>query len=265
MMRMIKRLVGRLIYGFAKTLSHALDALIYAIETGVLLAKSFMKGCALLISMGGCLFLLLMIGPLGSLLFRNPVVFPILFLIFIFPVLGAISIAYLKYIKYITTHYLFHLANHWMDSEKVAYRSFRKFKEDFRRAEAERIRREQERRYEQQRQWEERFQQWHQQNAGWQGSYQRSYHTGQGGRSHSGQMGGNPYEAFKQKYKESCETLGVSEQADQYRIKLAYRKKAKEYHPDVSKDPQATQKFQKINEAYEFLNEDNIQRYQRMQ
>ena len=264
-MRMIKKFVGRLIFGFAKVLSHTLDGLIYAIETGVLLAKSFLKGCAVLISMGGCLFILLMIGPLGTILLRNPIALPLLFLIMIFPVIGAISIVYLKYIKYITTKYLFHLAEHLMDSEKVQYRSFGEFKEDFRRAEEERIRREQERRRQQQRQWEERFRQWHQQSGGWQGTYQRGYSGGYGSQGGFGPTGGNPYEEFKKKYRESCEILGVSEEADQYRIKLAYRKKAKEFHPDVNKDPQATQKFQKINEAYEFLNEDNIQRYQRMQ
>lgn len=264
-MKLIKILIGKLIYGLAKGLSHFLDGFIYMIETGILLAKSFMKGCAVLISMGGCLFFLLMIGPLGSLLFRNPGVLLLAALIMIFPLIGAISIVYLKYFKYITTNYLFHLASYLMNDENVQYRRFQAFKEDFRRAEEEKARRERQRRYEQQRQWEERFRQWHQQNAGWgRGAYQGGYGTGYGGQGSFGQPGVNPYEAFKRKYRESCQILGVSEQADQYRIKLAYRKKAKEFHPDVNKNPEATQQFQKINEAYEFLTEENIQRYQQM-
>ena len=36
------------------------------------------------------------------------------------------------------------------------------------------------------------------------------------------------------------------------------------YHPDINKDANATQQFQAIQDAYEFLNEDNIQRYKRI-
>ena len=46
-----------------------------------------------------------------------------------------------------------------------------------------------------------------------------------------------------------------------YEIKLAYRKKAKKYHPDLNKSPDATEMFQRINEAYEFLSDENIERY----
>lgn len=264
-MKWIKKLIGKLIYGLAKGVSHFLDGFIYMIETGILLAKSFMKGCALLISMGGCLFFLLMIGPLGSLLLRNPGVLFLAALIMIFPILGAISIVYLKYFKYVVTNYLFHLSSYLMGEEKLQYRRFRAFKEDFRKAEEEKARKERQRRYEQQRQWEERFRQWNQQNAGWgRGGHQGSFGGGYGGQGGFGHTGGNPYDAFKKKYQESCEILGVSDQADQYRIKLAYRKKAKEFHPDVNKHPEATQQFQKINEANEFLTEENIKRYQQI-
>ena len=58
--------------------------------------------------------------------------------------------------------------------------------------------------------------------------------------------------------------LGINYAADKYEIKLAYRKKAKEYHPDINKAANATEMFQKINDAYEFLNEDNIERYKKL-
>ena len=39
------------------------------------------------------------------------------------------------------------------------------------------------------------------------------------------------------------EILGVSKDADQNEIKSAFRKLAKKYHPDVSKEPDAAEKF----------------------
>ena len=49
------------------------------------------------------------------------------------------------------------------------------------------------------------------------------------------------------------ETLGVSENANESEIKKAYRRKAKQYHPDMNKDPGAEDKFKEINAAYEIL------------
>ncbi|KAH3827046.1 hypothetical protein DPMN_128974 [Dreissena polymorpha] len=47
--------------------------------------------------------------------------------------------------------------------------------------------------------------------------------------------------------------LGVRKTATQKEIKQAYKKLAKEWHPDKTDDPEATEKFTKINEAYETL------------
>lgn len=50
------------------------------------------------------------------------------------------------------------------------------------------------------------------------------------------------------------EVLGIREGADMDEIKRAYRKKAKEYHPDLHpEDPNANEKMQRVNEAYEML------------
>ena len=49
------------------------------------------------------------------------------------------------------------------------------------------------------------------------------------------------------------EVLGVSKQASDEEIKKAYKTLAKKYHPDVSTEANAEEKFKEINEAYEVL------------
>ncbi|MDD6786008.1 MAG: DnaJ domain-containing protein, partial [Eggerthellales bacterium] len=51
------------------------------------------------------------------------------------------------------------------------------------------------------------------------------------------------------------EVLGVSKNATDDEIKRAFRKKAREYHPDVNKAPDAEEKFKEINEAYDVLSD----------
>ena len=48
-------------------------------------------------------------------------------------------------------------------------------------------------------------------------------------------------------------TLGVSRSASADEIKKAYHKLAKKYHPDVSKEPNAAEKFKEISAAYDVL------------
>ncbi len=52
------------------------------------------------------------------------------------------------------------------------------------------------------------------------------------------------------------EVLGVARTADKAEIKTAFRKLAREYHPDVSKHEDAENRFKEINEAYEVLSDD---------
>lgn len=49
--------------------------------------------------------------------------------------------------------------------------------------------------------------------------------------------------------------LGVSKSATDDELKSAYRKMAKQYHPDINKTPEAAEKFKDINEAYSVLSD----------
>src|SRR5271166_6160416 len=54
-------------------------------------------------------------------------------------------------------------------------------------------------------------------------------------------------------YKDYYATLGVARGAGAEDIKRAYRKLARKYHPDVSKEKNAEARFKDVQEAYEVL------------
>jgi curved DNA-binding protein len=54
--------------------------------------------------------------------------------------------------------------------------------------------------------------------------------------------------------------LGVSRDAGQDEIQRAYRKLARENHPDVNKDPAAEERFKQISEAYDVLSDPNTRK-----
>jgi DnaJ-class molecular chaperone len=56
--------------------------------------------------------------------------------------------------------------------------------------------------------------------------------------------------------------LGISRGADIEKIKKAYRRVAKQYHPDIARSKESTEKFREIREAYETLgDEERRKRY----
>ena len=62
--------------------------------------------------------------------------------------------------------------------------------------------------------------------------------------------------------KDFYKVLGVSQDASQDEIKKAYRKLARQYHPDLNHDPGAAEKFKDISEAYDVLsNADQKKKY----
>ncbi len=54
-------------------------------------------------------------------------------------------------------------------------------------------------------------------------------------------------------YRDYYRIMGVERTASGEEIKRAYRKLARRYHPDVSKEPKAEERFKEIGEAYEVL------------
>jgi len=58
------------------------------------------------------------------------------------------------------------------------------------------------------------------------------------------------------KFVDYYEVLGVAESASTEDVNKAYRKLARKYHPDVSKEPNAEQKFKAVAEAYEVLKDE---------
>ena len=260
-MNILKKIAGKILYGIAKAVSAILDVLIKIIEIIVNLVRSIATGFIALIGLGGCLLLLMFAGPLGLVVLLNPVILLIILFFVIFPILGTQFVSYLKYVKYILTEYMFDRANYLIEGTSYKFKSFNEYKNYYREMEDEKRKKErQQRQAEQQREWEEKFRQWYEYQ-----NQQRGYGGyGQYTEYNNEQAYVNPTTEFKKKYEESCDLLGVGYNADKYEIKLAYRKRAKQYHPDLNKSPDATIMFQQINNAYEFLSDDNIDRYNNM-
>ena len=66
-------------------------------------------------------------------------------------------------------------------------------------------------------------------------------------------------------YKDYYEVLGVPRDAEQEAIRRAYRKLARQYHPDLNSDGDAEERFKELGEAYEVLSDpEKRERYDRL-
>lgn len=214
----------------------------------------------------GIFFVFFFINPyLLIFLLANRFMLALILIFFIVPILGRGLINFLKYAQYVVTEFFYDRADYYLLGKEKKYKSMGGYSDKYFNEKRKKEEEEQKRRaYEQQKQWEDIFNQFFNQTQGGYYNY-GDYNTGSynsGG--YTNQTYINPAKAFTEKYEDSCKTLGLQTTTDKYEIKLAYRKMAKKYHPDVNKSDDATQKFQKINEAYEFLSDENIERYKRI-
>ncbi|WP_297810267.1 J domain-containing protein [uncultured Finegoldia sp.] len=266
----MKKAWGGFVKGFAKFLDGFFGFLIAFIETLVNLTEGFRYVLGSILSFG-CIFILFF----PYIFFRYKwLTFAIIF-ITIFPILGKGFVNYLKYVKYSMVEFLLGYGDYYLNNSRTKYTSYSDYKKKyiFNKQEEERKAREERQRREQE-EWTRRFNEWFSQGGfgfddfGYyqqQGQY-RGYNQGYGQQGYGYQnQYQNPVDDFVRTYEKHCDTLGVGYNADKYEIKLNYRKLAKKYHPDINKAADATAKFQEVNNAYDFLsNEQNIERYNRI-
>ncbi len=268
-------------------IDYFLSFIIAVVNLLVAVFSTIRHAIGLLISMGGCLFILFVLNPLYLYaVISNPGLFTLILLIILVPFLGRISLSYLKYLHYVATEFFYDRADFYLLGKNYGHSDFSGYSKDYiDKLEKERLRREEEKRKKEEEEWNRRFENF---TGGFTwtsfddfedffrnfqgGNFDSQYYQGQYGQNtynndsyrqnayNSANMGMN----FKSQYEKSCDILGVSYQADKYEIKLAYRKMAKKYHPDINKEEGATKRFQEINSAYEFLNDSNIERYKRL-
>lgn len=254
-MNIFQKLYGSILGVLGKILSAILGVIMSIMEASAVFLGNVTR--LVLGNAGGCLLLLFM-APMLWIILLNPTTIALFFIFIVYPFLARRLVSKIEYLKYITTEYLFDKSNYYVNGVRPRFENFEGYKNQYKRIEADRKRREEERaRAEEEKKWEERFRQ-----------YQEYSRRQQWGGQGQGQGGYNPYvdpsSGFKKEYEENCDILGVGYKANKEEIKIAYRKLAKKYHPDLNQDPGAEDMFKKVNNAYEFLSDGNIDRYRSM-
>ncbi|MDO5717861.1 MAG: DnaJ domain-containing protein [Tissierellia bacterium] len=257
-MNPISKLYGGFLQGLATFLHGIFEVFIVVLDFIVGLIEGI-KRIIISILLMGCMFIFF--SPFLLALLFHPAVITLIIIFVFFPMLGTKFISFLRYYQYSITEFLYDKAEYYKTGKKVNA-NFEDYGNAYRRMQEENYRKSQE----QKRRQEEEM---------WQQVFKEFFEQAQrGGRGYGGyggytgsQNGGNyqqPLSQFKTKFEQACNTLEVPYDSDVYKIKLAYRKMAKRYHPDLNHEPGATEKFQEINAAFEFLTEENINRYKQL-
>ncbi|MDD7592646.1 MAG: DnaJ domain-containing protein [Peptoniphilaceae bacterium] len=282
----MNQLLGKLLHGLARFIDLLFSGLIALLSYLVDLVQSIRRVFAPIV---GCLFASIFMAPIAILFLpfvRLPrwlaIAIPVLLF---FPLLGRSFVSMLEYGKYVLTEYLHDRGDAFM-AGREARKAFSSYGADYRRKLwEEEMRRRREAQQREREKWDRIFEDYFNQagftfhtttfngfGPGFGGQSTYGQYGGQGGRTNAGSgqgsraasgLGPDPIRQFKDKIEKSCAILGVTPDATDYELKLAYRKLAKKYHPDLNKEPGATQHFQEINAAYEFLSRENLDRYHR--
>lgn len=250
------------LYGnFYKYVGTAIDYVLeFFITLFSMLTELFRSFRSLLLSLlffGGCLFFFIFLIPLSYSSRGGMSWGSIVLLILIFPIIGSFAVSRLKYLQYMVTEFFYERADYYLLGKDITYdtmgdygrRYQRKIEEERRRQEEARARMEEE-------MFRQRFEAFFNQ-ANYYGPGAGDY----GGTYNQGSYQGAYDGGFKEKYEAAIRRLGVDVNADKYEIRLAYKKLAKKYHPDLNPDKDTTQIFQEINAANDFLNDENIAHY----
>lgn len=244
------KIIGKILHAISTALSFVFNFLINIIDLLVSLFEGIRQLLLAFFTLACGMFFF---APIFFFTIPRKVMIAIM-IIMIFPILGSGFVSFLRYANYTITEWLYDKSDA-MISGKAYNKTIGDYSEKYR-EQQERIRR------------KKQEEEWHRQ----QEEANRRFREFFGGFSNYQYDfdGQNNYQSFNgdginlnfiEKYEKSCDTLEVFYDADKYQIKLNYRKLAKKYHPDLNKDPGAKEKFQEINSAYEFLTDENIQKY----
>ena len=263
----MRKLWGNIVYGFTKFVELLYKFIIIVAEfivDGADYLKNILAPIIIIMFIGVFIFpplLLFLLTGVGL------SIITILIILFVISFLGRAGLMSFYRINYSHIHFLYGYAAYFKD-ETQGYKNVNYYKAEYDRKQQEKfeeeLRREEERRRQRQKAQEDTCRKFFEENfsnygrgnyqGGYQGGYQGSY-RGQGGYNQ------NPFTSFKTQYEDACDVLGVPHNSDYNTIKSAYRKLAKKYHPDISKENNADEMFKKINNAFDFLSEENVRRY----